>query len=216
MEWVAVGLFGALVGAAELVNRYRDSPGRALRSLAALFYIALNVTASLSALALIHTFGWTFGVTGDANAAAVRWTQALVAGFGAMGLFRTSLFTLRVGDRDIGVGPASFLQIFLGAADRGVDRHSAQYRAARVSELMKDADYAKAYRALPPYCAALMQNLPTEEQDALEQALAVLDAEDVEENIKVRLLGLELINVVGEEVLENAVKSLGAEIRKQG
>src|ERR1022692_2402103 len=95
-DFVAVALLGALVGGAELVSRYRDAPRAVL------------------ALALIRGYRWTFNATG----ASQRWTQVLVGGVGAMALFRTSLFMVRAGDRDIGVGPGSFLQIFRDAADR--------------------------------------------------------------------------------------------------
>jgi hypothetical protein len=41
-----------------------------------------------------------------------------------MAFFRTSLFVVRAGDRDVGVGPSGFLRIFLAAADRSVDRNA--------------------------------------------------------------------------------------------
>jgi hypothetical protein len=110
------------------------------------------------------------------------------------------------------VGPAALLQIFLAAADRGVDRLRAQSRASKVAVLMKEVDYAKARRALPALCLALMQNVPPEEQQKLARALAILDQLEVTASIKSRLLGLELIDVVGEDVLKAAVDSLGAEI----
>jgi len=210
MDWLIVALFGGLVGASELVNRYRDAPVRAVLNWPAGFYILLNLAASLSALGLIYAYGWKFGVTGDV---AIRWTRVPVAGVGAMGFFRSSLFTVRVGDREVGVGPAGLLQIFLGAADRGVDRLRAQTRASKVAALMKDVDYTKARRALPAFCLALMRNVPAEEQQELEKALALLDQVQVTPSIKSRLLGLELINVVGQDVLKQAVDSLGAEIR---
>jgi len=210
MDWLIVGLFGGLVGTSELISRYRDAPVRAVLNWWAAFYIALNVAASLGALGLIYAFDWKFGVTGDA---VIRWTRVLVASFGAMGLFRSSLLAVRAGDRDIAVGPAGFLQIFLAAADRGVDRQRAQSRAAKVAELMKEVDYTKARRALPAFCLALMQSVPPEEQQELEKALAVLDQVDVTPSVKSRLLGLELMNVVGEDVLKQAVDSLRAEIR---
>ena len=213
MNWLVVALFGALVGSAELINRYRDAPVRSLWNPAAVAYILLNIAASAGALALVQTFDWKFG---GGSEEAVRWNRVLVAGFGAMALFRTSLFIVRAGDRDIGVGPASFLQIFLAAADRGVDRGRERNRAARIGKLMEGVDYAKAMRALPLFCLALMQNLPDEEQQALNEALALLGAASLDDDIKLRLLGLELINVVGEQVLEDAVSSLGAEIRKAG
>jgi hypothetical protein len=203
-------MFGALVGTAELVNRYKDAPWGAVRSKPAAFYVLLNAAAAVGALAVIRKFGWTFGATG----AAVEWTPAMVAGFGAMALFRTSLFTVRAGDRDIGVGPMGFLQIFLAAADREVDRGGASVRADAVSKLMKGLDYAKAYKGLPPYCLALMRNLSAEDQQTFARALTEVNTADVEEDVKLRLLGLELINVVGADVLRNAVESLGEEIRR--
>jgi hypothetical protein len=106
----------------------------ALRSGAAIFYMALNVAASVIALGLIRVFDWRFGVT--AGGAALRWMQVAVAGTAAMALFRTSLFTIHAADRDIGVGPGSFLQIFRDAADRATDRLRARARGEQVSKLM--------------------------------------------------------------------------------
>ncbi|MCP5110064.1 MAG: hypothetical protein GY953_04440, partial [bacterium] len=63
MEWVLAALFGGLVGAGELVSRYRDAPVPAVWNRPAAFYIALNIAASLSAVELIHHFGWQFGGT---------------------------------------------------------------------------------------------------------------------------------------------------------
>ena len=204
------------MGGAELVSRYRDAPAGALQTRPAILYVLINLAASVAALALVRTFGWKFGLETSDDAAAVGWTQVLVAGVGAMGLFRTSLFTVRAGDRDIGVGPSSFLQIFLTAADREVDRSRAQVRADTVSTVMKGVNYEKAFAALPPYCLALMQNLADETQQQLRQALELLDRADIDLEVKARLLGLELVNVVGVDVLETAVNSLGEEIRSQG
>jgi hypothetical protein len=105
LDWAAVALLGAVIGASELISRYKDDPGAALRSWPAVFYIAINSAASVAALGLIRANGW-FGPS--------QWTQILMAGVSAMAFFRTSLFVVRAGDRDVGVGPSGFLQIFLG------------------------------------------------------------------------------------------------------
>ena len=204
LDWIAVAALGALVGASELISRYRDAPEKALRTWPAYFYVALNCAASLGALGLIHANHWF-----DDS----RWKQILMAGVSAMAFFRTSLFVVRAGDRDIGVGPSGFLQIFLSAADRAVDRIRAAARSDAVAEIMKGVDYAKAFPSLPPYCLALMQNVSQEDQQQLGRALVRLDQGTADPNVKVRLLGLELINVVGVDVLKAAVKALGDEIR---
>ncbi len=74
-----------------------------------------------------------------------------------MAFFRTSLLVVRAGDRDVAIGPSGFLQIFLTAADRAVDRKRAAARSDAVAEVMKRVDFTKALKALPPYCLALMQ-----------------------------------------------------------
>jgi len=209
IDYAVVGLLGALVGFAELASRYRDAPRDALRSNPALVYVALNLAASLLALAMIRGFEWSFGVSGGS----VRWTQLLVAGVGAMALFRTSLFTVRAGDRDIGVGPGSFLQIFRETADREVDRLRAQARSSHVGKLMEGVSYKEANEGLIPYCLALMQGVPHEEQQKLIKAVALLVNEQIKEAIKVRILGLHLMNVVGPDVLSAAVDSLREQLK---
>jgi hypothetical protein len=44
-------------------ERYKDAPWAAVRSKPAGFYVLLNATAAMGALAVIHKFGWTFGAT---------------------------------------------------------------------------------------------------------------------------------------------------------
>lgn len=204
LDWAAVAILGGVVGASELISRYKDHPGAALRIWPAIFYIAINSAASIGALGIIHTAGWL---------GSSRWLQILTAGISAIAFFRTSLFVVRAGERDVGVGPSGFLQIFLAAADRAVDRKRAAARSDAVASVMKGIDFDKALKALPSYCVALMQNVSPEDQQALERALKALDEQPAEPSVKVLILGIELINVVGVDVLTTAVRSLGDQIR---
>jgi hypothetical protein len=120
-------MLGLAVGTAELVSRYKDSPFRAVATAPAILYLGINVLASVSAFAAIRQFHWLN--TADSDPTNTIVLQALVAGVSAMAFFRSSLFTVRVGNLDIGVGPAAFLQIILNAADRACDRERAQPRA---------------------------------------------------------------------------------------
>ena len=81
---------------------------------------------------------------------------------------------------------------------------------------MDGLDYDKAFRALPPFCLALMQNLSDEDQQRLAKTLAALNASDVEPAVKLRLLGLALMSAVGVDVLTAAVGSLKEKIRSGG
>jgi hypothetical protein len=67
---------------------------------------------------------------------------------------------------------------------------------------------------LVPYCLALMQNVPDEEQTKFLRAVDLLTADpDIDCAIKVRILGLHIFNVVGPAVLAAAVESLRDELK---
>jgi hypothetical protein len=209
-DFFVVFAFGAMVGMGELISRYRDEPWGTIKSPPGIGYVLLNALVSVAALLLIRGFEWTFSVQEDA----IRWTQVLVAGFGAMALFRSSLFNVRVGDKDIAVGPNSFLQIVLSATDREVDRLRATIRASLIKEIMADVSFEKAKVPLPLSCIALMQNMPPAEQAELNEDVSKLDATDkVSEEVKSYLLGVALLNYVGDEVLQAAVKLLDDQIQ---
>jgi hypothetical protein len=211
LQWTVVGLLGWAVGTAELVSRYRDAPGAALRSWAAMLYIAINILASFGAYGLAKLLHLDLGAgsSRDPNG----WGLAVLSGVSAMALFRSSLFVRRIGDKDVGVGPSSFLQIFLNAADAEVDRQRAVLRGSAVGRITAGLDYRKSFAALPPYCLALMQNLSDDSQRDLAKALELLDKDPMPDELKIAVLGLELVNVVGVSVLEQAVHSLGDRIR---
>ena len=126
--------------------------------------------------------------------------------------FRSSLFTVRVGNSDVGVGPSSFLTIILNAVDRNVDRRRAEARALSIKQAMKGVSFELAKVALPLACFALMQNVPTDEQQGVMEEINRLVSADVSDHVKAIALGLMLMNVVGEDSLRSAIDTLGTEI----
>lgn len=215
IDYSIVIFFGALVGAGELVSRYRAAPVSALRTGPAILYITINAVGAGAALFLIRAFGWEFGLSPQvSDGAAVRWTQVLIAGFGAMTFFRSSLFTVRAGDQDVSIGPTGFLQIILSAADRAVDRRQARVRAKLVAPIMQGVSFDKAYAVLPMVSLGLMQNVSAEEQDRLAREVArIKGAEGVDDAQRAVNLGIVLLNVLGADALEAAVEILGDGIR---
>jgi hypothetical protein len=213
LEYEGVALAGGLVGLAELVSRYRDQPFSAVTSLPGIGYMMINAFASLGALILIFTFDWQFGVSGDA----VLVTQLLVASFGAMALFRTSLFTVRAGNQDVGIGPSSLLSIILDACDQGVDRVRAKARAWEVARVMSDVSFDKANENLPAVALGLMQNLSESHQSALSVEVQTLrQTSALSKESKLILLGLAIADQVGVHVLEAAKLTLGDQIAASG
>ena len=205
-EWLFAGLVGALISSAEIISRYRDEPEYALRTWASAFYLLLNALASVVALAFIRLFGWTFGA---ADATTVGWVQAGVAGIGAMTILRASLFSVKSGSETMPIGLGRFLDVLLESVDRAVDRKRAEERGKAVSEIMKDVIFEQAYQALPAYCLALLQNLPQADQDMLGKKIGLLyNTDGISSSVKSKLLGIALMNLVGENVLRAAVKNL--------
>ncbi len=219
-------LLGVVVGAGELMDRYRDNPVRSLAGIPGFIYWAVNGTAAAAAFLLIDMFGWTFGSAPE-NAAGSNAIQVLVAGFGAMALFRSSLFTARIGDKDVGIGPHIVLQTVLKVADSAVDRASAVVRAENVKEIMQSVDADKARKKLPRLCSRLLQSsLSEDDNKAMNVKIKeIFEEEGVpanmgspngsQENSKSYLLGLTLMNYMGRKVLASAVNTLDSEIKKR-
>lgn len=210
IEYLVTVAIASMVGVAELISRYRDRPATLLRVPSTWTYVTINGAAGAGSLLLLHTFGWKFGVTQPDVAAA---TQVLAASLGSMMIFRSAVFTVRVGDEDVAVGPSTLLTALLAAADRGVDRMQAKTRAHDAGEIMRGVSFAKAKLALPTYCLGLLQNVSAEDQADLRTAVdALAGTEEMTDAQRSLNLGLLLMNVAGPDVLSAAVETLRDEI----
>lgn len=208
-DYTIAAALGAVVSSGEIVARYRDEPWDTLRSLPAIFYMLINALASMGALTVVRTFNINFG----ANETNTPLIQVIVAGLGAMMIFRSAFFTMRVGDQDVAVGAVSFLQVMLDAVDREVDRRRAILRADRVRRIMQGIAFEKALTALPTYSIALMQNMEDDDQKKLLDDLNKLSAfPDFDDAVKSQILGLAVMNYLGEDVLQASVDALRARI----
>jgi hypothetical protein len=158
---------------------------------------------------LVNAFGWTFGAVPREATTVLR---VLVASLTALAIFRSSLFTVRIGDADVGVGPSTLLTTLLGIADRGVDRRRATDRSRQVTKIMSGVSFGRARLALPAFCLALLQNVPPSEQHDLGIAVEALSASSMSDTQKAYALGLLLMNLAGPDVLSDAVSALRAEL----
>jgi hypothetical protein len=205
---VAAGLIGAVVGASELLTRYRDSSSAALRNLPAALYLAINAAASIAAYGVADIANWKFGT--DATGNELRALQVAVGGFGAIALFRSSLFLVHPSGQDVNVGPANILQSLLDATNREIDRTRGSERFPEVARMMQGVRFGEAYKVLPTLVLASMQNLSDEEQTALATQLKVLADSKLEDWAKSLTLGLTLEALVGRRVLKASVDTLRA------
>src|SRR5438477_4604314 len=97
LDDVIVLAIAILIGVGELVSPYRDAPLQALKTPQAALYIAINALAAIGALAALVIFGWT--PASSSGPLVTRILRILTAGFGAMAVFRSSLFVVRVGEQ---------------------------------------------------------------------------------------------------------------------
>ena len=141
-----------------------------------------------------------------------RGMRILMAGVSAMAFFFTLLFVVRAGDKDVGVGPSGFLQIFWSRRPgSGSQAGGGTFRCCDYGD--GDVDFADAL-STPTCCLALMQNVkPRQHRQVLNRVVEDLEKRDAEPSVKALLLEIELINVVGVDMLTTAVNSLGGQIR---
>jgi len=208
----AAFVIGLAVGATELVGRYRDQPTEALRTTAGIFYMALNGLVALGVTLLVAT--GQLGAPPTAPFASADLNSLLIGAFGGMALLRSSLLNVRIRDAEVSVGPAAMLEVVLRAADRAVDRKRAGPRALDVARIMRGIPFERASGDLLIRCTALLQNLSSDERSQLNEAiLGLRNAAGLTDEAKSAAVGLLIMGVVGPDVLENAVRTLGPGMR---
>lgn len=215
MTWISyavVALIGALVGIGEIVSRNKERPALALRTLPSAAYIAINVSASTTALLLVQQLEWTFGL--EADDPALDTIRILVAGFGAMAVLRSSLFVINIGGENVGVGPGALLTGLADVADAAVQRQvrdaviAARGKLARYA--MEGVDLEHAILALPTYCLALSGDVDADRQESLGADVAGLQLNaTLDDRQKLILLGLTCISAFGESTVSTALEQFG-------
>lgn len=204
-----VSLFSGLVGFTEIAQRYQDRPLRLLTVPPALVYIYINLAAGIGAYALVEEFDV---FKQDSPHAMVY--RVMLASFGAIAFFRSSLFTARVGDIDVDVGPATLLKGLLAMTDTLVNRWQATARADVAANLMRDVSFAKAKGSLSSLCMTTVQYITPEQQADCANAIQKIDVSLTDDVQKSLLLGTYLMQIVGPDVVSRAVMALGDTIRR--
>ncbi len=209
LQVAAVAALAGLVGFGEVVSRYRDDPARLIAADGAVIYVVVNVAAGVSALMLVQEFEV---FKGDPHQ---KVKEVLLGGFGAIAFFRTSLFTVRVGGSDVGIGPSAVLKSLLDASELMIDRWQAGNRGDEAGLIMQPVSFAKAHKALPVMCFSMIQQAVSDEQQtAIRRQIDELAADrTIPDDAKPALLGVYLVRLVGADVLRKAVATLGASIR---
>ena len=201
-------LCGCVAATAELFSRYSDSPGSTFRLKESYSYLALNGGASLITYHMIKESGISFGPLENSPL-----SQAVLAGFSAMAILRSSVASIKRGQTTLEVGLAPVIQAFLDKVDRAFDRNRSRGELTEVGKIMGDVDFTKAVKDLPTTCLNLMQNVSKEEGERMGREVADLGKSELSPQGKALNLGFIISRVTGPALLQSAVESLGDVIR---
>lgn len=219
--YVVAFLIGSLVGLSEVLSRYRDAPVEAAKTGAGVFYILFNAMASVVALLFVHDIFPLWAASGGANLPPIAdkdslgslVSQALMAGFGAMAVLRSSVLTTRIGSKDVEIGPAAILNIFRSTMDRSIARVRAESRAISVTQIMGNISFLRSYKSLSSIALTLLQSVDADERADVETQIGALANQTGRtDRDKALELGLILAGSAGFAALKASVNSLGTEI----
>jgi hypothetical protein len=199
-------ILGALVGFAEILSRYRDEPLLTTFTVSGMAYLAINGTISAVAFAVLRRYPTQIfsGLNGD------LFLTAVVAGFGAMAVFRSKLFSFKSSDgSEVPIGPAIVLDTILKMIDHKIDRRRATDRQTRVFNSMfgiKDfsgtADYIEA--SLNSF-----QNLSEDDKKAISEGIKDLKTRtNWPDTLKCLALGFAFLTVAGDENFDLVVSNI--------
>jgi hypothetical protein len=128
---------------------------------AGLSYLGFNMLLSVAALYLLRHYGaLTFPKVAEDPL-----LSAIAAGFGAMVVLRSKLFTYRTDDgKDIPIGPEIVITVFSKLIDRRIDRYRSSLRQDLVYRTMKGITGFDNVASFLKVFLASFQNLSTEEK----------------------------------------------------
>ena len=203
-------LVGLVVGAVEILQRYRDAPFRAVFNLWGVGYVLLNAAISYG------TFWVAYHWAGTPPAAASAESNTLqllglsaTAGFGGAAVIRARLTSIRLPNgQEFGIGPAIVIETLLSIVDRQLDRQLATARYNTVHQLMEGIDFEKAKMRLPKELFLAMQSIPEDEAAQVARRIDEIDSMDgLSSQDKSYLLGFYLLDLVGKEFLTSVLNN---------
>lgn len=204
--YLLAALIGILVAFSELLSRYYSGFCEILTVGISYVYFFINGLGAIFAYWLIiHLNPGTEGVWNEPL------VKSFVAGLGSMLILRSSFSNYKIGEKNLEIGLASFLKVFLNSADREYDQKRSINNLNEVKLIMKNVIFNKAAKDLPLTCLNLMQNLSYEEQTIIGNEVIKLSKSEYSDEAKSLNLGVILSKFTGTDLLKIAVTSLDLE-----
>jgi hypothetical protein len=199
--------FGVLVGAAEILSRYKDEPFLAMKTLPGLGYLGLNGLISAAAFGLLKHYSKEVlpSLSDDPL------MTSFVAGFGAMAVMRSKLFSFKTErGEEFAVGPDAVITTFLRSVDRKIDRiRSAARQTIVLDQVSKIKDPKNKAPVFLIHSLASYQNLSTDEKTEIAKAIQELSSKSLDPDVLLMAIGFGFLNLTGESNFSLLMTQLG-------
>ena len=194
---------GVVTAFAELLTRYNYDYKSIWVIRISWIYLGINGFAGVIAYFAITEFNLLAGK---------EWVRAIVAGSSAMLVLRSSFINIKNNDKQLDIGLASILQIFLQAANRGFSQGRSINRLDKL-DFMTNVDFDKAKKILPELCFISMKDLSDEEKKIITDKISNVDLDSGLNANKSLILGVILADITDINMLKKAIEKLGDSIR---
>jgi hypothetical protein len=202
--WLLALVIGTGTALVELLSRYRDEPFKVIaQSHFAWVYLALNGILALGAHWVLVTSKLVENPT-NVDLAGL----ALSAGLGAAVILRSRVFTARLGDEQVSIGPGYVVDQLLSIIDAQIDRRRALQRVQMVVDAMDGKDFEKAKTFASTMITGSRQNLTLQEQKDLAAQIREVQDRRISDQEKSFALGFILLDFMGEEFLDEITRRL--------
>lgn len=195
-----IGFFTAF---AELLTRYNYDFRSIWRISAGWVYMLINAGAGFLAYFIMGKLEMFEGNES---------VGAIVAGTSAMLVLRSSFIVIKNHDKQIDIGLASILNVFLQAANRGFAQQRSAERLDKMA-IMKDVDFEKAKEVLPDLCFLSMKEVSDEDKTSITQKIRVVGSSNTPNGNKSLQLGIILAEITEINLLKKAIEKLGDTIK---
>jgi hypothetical protein len=197
------------VGLSEILTRYRDEPLIASLTSSGLSYLALNGTISLAAFALLRGYPTAIFPRLEHD----LFLTAVVAGFGAMTIFRAKLFTYKSDDgKEYSIGPAIVLETILKTIDQKIDQKIDRRRATqRQGRVFHGTNTLHDFEHTAQYIEATLgsfQNLTPEQKQLISLVINDFRSSNYHDRLKLMGLGFAFLDLAGEENFDVVVTNI--------
>lgn len=204
MDWALAFVIGLGTSLVELLSRYRDEPLKVIAtSQFAWVYLLLNGLLALGAHGILLDSGLT-----EIETLTQRAALGVAAGLGAAVVLRSRVFTARLGDEQISIGPGYVVDQLLGIIDAQIDRRRALQRVQIVVEVMDRKDFDGSRIHASTMITGSRQNLSLQEQKDLANQIREVVDRKIPDQEKAYALGFILLDFMGEEFLKTVAIKL--------